>query len=493
MQSTLLRAAQAYVASGLSVFPVQGKRPNTKLLPEVRDKDGTLKHSWIPFQTRRPNDAELTYFFTDPSTTGLALVCGQASNGNKGSGVGLFIIDVDRIDWIPEYKERCGSAWSEVTIQRTGSGGLQLAMLCRAALEMRNQKLAMYQNPKAGQSDESPTLCGIETRGSGGYACGAPSIHPNGNQYELIQGRFTKLPLVDDEVVLKLLEAAQSMNEVDVTQREVAMIGATRARHMKRLTIPRLIIDTFNDEMRLIDYLETHGYTYAGRGRMMRPMRDEERRGHMPGVLLTELEDAAYFYSSNDPLNQYTNALGQPFHDRAGCAIGLEYNGEMYTFLENEGQRLGIDYHRPNAGDVFLTKQAPEPQQQRTVDIEPFSVVGSIGADVVFVVDTPESVDVLARQGVASLWIPRQHSDSSRVVDLVEGFSERYIWFGGPRDGYVDLHSDMAQAKVIDAAGLRADELLGSGATAQAVVELMQSARLVEYAVGAAALRPVKR
>ena len=116
--------------------------------------------------------------------------------------------------------------------------------------------------------------------------------------------------------------------------------------------------------------------------------------------------------------------------------------------------------------------------------------MGDESAGVVFLVDTPEAADVLIRQGVATVYVPRADDVQGDVVELVERFpvEERYMWFG-IRDGYTDLYADMTSAKVIDAAGMRADELLGAGATAQAVFGLMQTARLVQYALGADALR----
>ena len=162
----------------------------------------------------------------------------------------------------------------------------------------------------------------------------------------------------------------------------------------------------------------------------------------------------------------------------------------MYDFLESEGERLGIAYHRPygiGAVPGWEPQVAPRPEP---VEIEPLTVMGDESAGVVFLVDTPEAADVLIRQGVATVYVPRADDVQGDVVELVERFpvEERYMWFG-IRDGYTDLYADMTSAKVIDAAGMRADELLGAGATAQAVFGLMQTARLVQYALGADALR----
>lgn len=486
METLLYRAAQAYVDAGLSIFPVVGKKPNTQLLPWVKNEKGEDKQSWSPYQTRLPSKEEVKAFFTHPETTGLALVCGMASHGRFDDNVGLYIIDVDRLDWIEPFRERCGAAWQEVVVQRTGSGGVQLAMICQAASELRNQKLAMYANPNAGKPNEAPVLCGIESRGSGGYACGAPSRHPNGNYYELIQGKFTKLPLVSNDVVMQIITAAQHFNQVQAAVRNAAQHGVTRSKHFTRLTVPRLILDTFNAEMHIVDYLASHGYTLSSSGRMWRPMPDADRRQHMPGVLLSDDEDAAYFYSSNDPLNQYTNALGQPFHDRAGCAIGLEYGGDTYDFLESEGARYGINYHRPDSTEALLARHVPEVEVEDT-DLEALTILGDTSSGVVFLVDNAQSAYTLRDQGVAAMYVPHDETNSYQLPSL-DAYGDRYVWFG-VRDGITDMYADMADAKVICAGGLNAAEMFEAGATGQDILQLLERAESARYAVGAAALR----
>lgn len=470
----LLHAAQSYARAGLSVFPVSGKRPNTRLLPLTLDSDsGEKRPSWSPFQLRIPSDKELLSFFSANDTTGMAVACGPVSHGRHKDG-GLYIIDVDRIDWVDPFLDRCGPAAKKTVIQRTGRGGVQLAMICRGAAELRNQKIALYPNPDWVEGAQVPrNLCGIESRGFGGYACIAPSIHPNGKPYEVIQGTFEDVPYLDDSDVLAILEAAQSMSEVSVQESRTG--NGDRKQH--RLNVPRLIMDTFMAEYGQIDnYLVRHGYTRAGRNRMLRP--GAVAGANMPGVLLSSDGDAAYFWSSNDPLNQCLNAIGQPFHDIVGAAVHLEYNSDFYLFLEEEGKRYNIEYNRPGALELLIERHAPATKPAMA---EAISLYGTKTSPVVFLVTDVAAAEHLANQGVAALVVTR----SAKMIDVAAmcgNWTSRYVL--SLRNGWSENIAEAMNAKLIDTRGKDVTTLSGVD-----LFHLMQTAVNVGWDVGAAALR----
>ncbi len=491
----LLPVAQKYAASGLSIFPVVGKRPNTHLLPWITDQRGDRKRSWSPFQIRIPNEREIKTFFSAHDTTGIAVACGPASPGRHSEG-GLYIIDVDRIDWVEPFLARCGSAASRVLIQRTGRGGIQLAMICRGAAELRNQKLAMYSNPDWHDGASEPKhLCGIETRGFGGYACIAPSRHPNGRVYEVLQASWEDVPFADDDTVLSIIEAAMSFNEVMRTvQQESFPYASGRTTRQHRLTIPRLIMDTFMAEWVTIDaFLLTHRYSRAGSRRMYRPLNASEKRSdHMPGVLITENGDAAYFWSSNDPCSEL-NALGQPFHDIVGASVILDHAGDFYSFLEGTGQGYGIDYHRPDflahKADVELTRHVPESQPKAEVsEVPALTIFGQGNAfSILFLVDTVEAARAIEAQGVAAIYVPRGTALGrvGQAIDAGMGrWKDRYV-LASRRDGFSDSLAECVAGKIIAMpSGMRPCDVTGAD-----LFNLMKTAAPGVWDVGVDALR----
>ena len=439
--SHLLSVARSYTRAGLSVFAIDGKTPNTPVLPYIQDDAGRWKQSWKPFQHRLATEEELRRMFTHHATTGLALACGPVSKGRHAEG-GLYAIDLDNIAWCDPYLSKCGDAATCPLIQRTGRGGLQLLQVCKNAGELRNEKIAMYLNPDWHEgSDESKWLCGIETRGTGGYVCIAPSRHPNGRYYETLQHAFEDMPFASDEVVLTELEVARSFNMAPAKEMHPGPKGPTnRERKTHRLNTPRLIMDTFESMWTLPSFLSTHGYDILSSRRALRP--GGKRGVNMPGVLFSDDGDAAYFFSSNDPLHDYENAYGDPFHDTWGANVGLNYAGDFYLALEVEAEGMGIDYHRPDSIPM------PTAPATRPDPIAPTFFGESSPLNCLIFCETVEAAQLIARQGVTACLVPRAISFAI-PTEHIGRWTKRYV-LAEHHDGFIDSLAATCDALLMD-------------------------------------------
>jgi len=146
MGNAILQAALEYERHGLGVIPL---RP--------RDKRPLLS-SWREFQERRATPDEIRSWVEQWPEMNLGLVTGHVS--------GVVVVDIDG----PE-----GAAWAEanldkVAIQTTGKDYGFHIFFRQNGVPVKN---AVRITPE------------VDVRGDGGYIVIAPSIHPNGKQYEL--------------------------------------------------------------------------------------------------------------------------------------------------------------------------------------------------------------------------------------------------------------------------------------------------------------------
>ncbi|MCA9071307.1 MAG: bifunctional DNA primase/polymerase, partial [Planctomycetaceae bacterium] len=102
----LLAAATCYVNAGLSVIPISAdgsKSPAWRFLPKIRKSNGEWKHSWYPYQSRRPTPAEIESWYSNWGPP-----CGLAVIGGDISG-GLEIIDFDTMELFEPWRELVAS------------------------------------------------------------------------------------------------------------------------------------------------------------------------------------------------------------------------------------------------------------------------------------------------------------------------------------------------------------------------------------------------
>lgn len=435
--TTFYETAQAYLEAGLSFFPTDQKLPAFNLLPRRFDPaEGKKKHTWIGYQHRQPYPEELAFWYKEQRAHELALVCGPSSNGNIPNA-GLFIVDLDRPGLISAFRDACGKAWTKVAIQRTRKGGLHLAMLCDGAGEMTNKKLALRPNPNFVSREATPKetkyLCDIETRGMGGYACAWPT--PN---YSLEQFDFTHLPWVEmDDVVWPILQAAMSFNQVkDLSP------SASAAREAHRdlpdtLSIAKTIIMEFRRRYSVSDMLLAYGYSAVGRCRFRRP------GGRSGSVIVSDDNEIAVAFSSNDPLNQTLNALGKNFHDAFGIFAVIEHGGDVRSALASVAHDFGIAYHRPDYSD-----QRPDLHTASSDEVAFYA--GEAGNDAIFMVDDQGSANILSKQGCAALYVPPGTADVGGWMQKCLAFPQRFAWLQPDKmDGATEMLTLAMDAKVL--------------------------------------------
>lgn len=155
---------------------------------------------WQEYQTRKPTDKELEYFFITRNFNFLAIICGQAS-GN------LEVIDVDvKNDTTGRLWD---DLWSRITeyykgqppfpIVKTPSGGVHIYYRCETIAG--NKKLAILQGAKEAV---------IETRGLGGLVMAPPS--PG---YSVLTGDLlTGIPEITPEERDDLMAICLEFNQV---------------------------------------------------------------------------------------------------------------------------------------------------------------------------------------------------------------------------------------------------------------------------------------
>lgn len=185
----ILAAAQAYVASGLSIVPI---RADGSKAPAV---------AWKHYEKRRAIPFELAQWFSSPNPIGLAII-GGAVSGN------LEIIDFDDPSlvqpWIDAVQKVIPGLTEKLPRILTPKGGAHFYY--RAPAVEHNQKLAI--------AEDKHVL--IETRGEGGYVLAPPShpqCHQLGKSYVHADGPLlTEIPTITSEERTTLLETARSFN-----------------------------------------------------------------------------------------------------------------------------------------------------------------------------------------------------------------------------------------------------------------------------------------
>jgi hypothetical protein len=135
-----------YVAKDLSVFPIT---PMTKT-PEVK---------WSEYRSRKPKKEEIEKWKSGNYSIGV--VCGAIS-GN------LVVIDFDNPELFQlVFPKAKGSTW----VVNTPRPGIHVYFRTDKPIRGRNYNFAK-----------------IQVKGEGGYVLAPPSIHPNGNKYEFMEG-----------------------------------------------------------------------------------------------------------------------------------------------------------------------------------------------------------------------------------------------------------------------------------------------------------------
>lgn len=314
----ITKAAWAYLDGGLSIVPInpRTKRPFAKLLPQATNDDGDLlfylkgedeavevvtydtgfpKGTWAPFQERQPTREEVQHWL-EHDIVSMAVVAGRVSGG-------VEILDFDVEGYYERWCESVGDLASNLPVQRTGGGGVQVAWRCPEPEP--NQKLAWHPDPSA----HTGRTVAIETRGEGGYAVLPPSLHPSGNHYKLIRGRFSDIPHIAMPLRNYLLSCARQLCQAPKTKQDLEREALQEAEkeERRRNYDGESVIDAYNAKYGIEAVLTHYGYTKAHGGRWSRPGDKDSA-----GVEVIKGQNKTYHYSSNDPLDSDSHGDHQP-------------------------------------------------------------------------------------------------------------------------------------------------------------------------------------
>ncbi len=177
MTTEPFRAAQSYVAAGMSVLPILRGGSKKPTLP-----------AWKEYETRLPTWDELQKWYDIAIPPGVAIIGGKVS-GN------LEQIDFDHGELFAKWKEivdaECYGLTDSLNVVQTPREpcGYHARYRCSAITIPGNLKLA--QDEAVGDDGKKKVTTLIETRGEGGYALapGSPAeCHENQRTYDYVSG-----------------------------------------------------------------------------------------------------------------------------------------------------------------------------------------------------------------------------------------------------------------------------------------------------------------
>lgn len=338
------QAAWAYWRGGLSIVPINNrtKRPYSRLLPQAKNEtgaplwikkleDGSFvvteentgipKGTWLPYQERQPTEEEINRW-VHAGVESLAVVGGPVSGG-------VEILDFDVSGYYEQWAEVVTPDADHLPVQRTGGGGIQVAYRCPTPSP--NQKLAWHPD----ENELSGRRVAIETRGVKGYAVLPPSLHPSGRRYQLLRGRFSQIPLIDQGLRDFLITCAQALCQAPKTRQELAL-GEEPQRAASEPYEGESVIDAYNAKYSVETMLQRYGYTRMASGRYSRPGKTDSA-----GVLVNRQENKTYHMSSNDPLDSDSHGRHQP-RSPFDYYRTFEHNGSYPDAVRAAAQELGM-------------------------------------------------------------------------------------------------------------------------------------------------------
>ena len=389
-----IETARGYLKAGLSCLPAARamKRPTVG--------------SWKTWAERLPTVYEVEAWFANEHDA-VCIVAGAVSGNlecldfdNHGE---LFEAWRSRVD--PETLARC-------VIEHSPSGGYHVLYRSEGPVE-GNLKLARgVRNGK--------TLTLVETRGEGGLFLCAPS-----DGYELLQGDFTKLPVLSAPAHEALLSAARALDELPAVVAPTTPLLANVGQPGGFLARPG---DDFADRGDPRPYLQAAGWQFAGTA----PDGNEQwtRPGKDPtaGFSATLKDRVFYVFSSN----------ASPFEPGKG------YNAfQVYTLLEHRGdftsaartlldkgygkreEASQIDFSALNERLANGVQPPPTPAPSEPEDIPVDKLVEG------YPVMRPVLIDGFLRLGeTMNIIAPPKTGKSWLVTDLALSVAMGTDWFG---------------------------------------------------------------
>lgn len=393
--------ALACVRAGVSVLPIDHatKRPASNLLP--RDTDG--KATWKPYQQGMADEATVRRWFAS-GCQAYAVVCGKVSSG-------LLVLDFDAQGFYERWAAAVGELAAGLPVQQTGGGGFQVLLRCPEP--GGNLKLAW-----AIKVDEATgRTIAIETRGEGGYAVMAPSLHPSGNRYVWLIGDAATVPTITQEHADKLLNAARALDNAPMTRQErerseAQALEAHQRSHAKR-NGQASVIDAYNAKYSIENSLELYGYAKGPGGRFVRPGGQSES--------VSVKDGRSCHWSSDDPLANGHGPGGCGCHDAFDLYAHYEHAGDTRSAVRAAAGLLEIQ--AASNGPATPAAEAPEPPTFEPVNF------------LTLVEQRPERgpvvIDGILREGaVGTLVSGTKGRKSFAVAALVAATLSGGTWFG---------------------------------------------------------------
>ena len=282
---TTLETAIAYTQLGIRVIPI---RPGHKY-PGI--------DAW---QTKATDDTDVvtSWFTGDYKSYGIGIATGRTKYGQ------IFVVDVDDrdeyrgSDTLHDLEQRYG-ALPETVTAITGTGGQHLYFY--SPIEVRND---------AG----SRLGVGLDIRGEGGQVLAAPTVHPNGKQYQWVDGwsPMDKRPANAPQWLLTLLTTnPQMVKPQGTTDLFLADPTTPSARYCAQTTWEQLLIPD--------------GWTLA------KTDRHGEQHWTRPGKDSRDGISATIGHNGNDALIVFTSAvswLPEGGYNRFGYMAARDHHGD---------------------------------------------------------------------------------------------------------------------------------------------------------------------
>jgi putative DNA primase/helicase len=382
-KAELLDAMLAFVRANVAVIPIDDstKRPAMRLLPIGEDG----KPTWKPYQSEIASEDEVRRWVS-------AGVKAFAVVGGKISG-GLLILDFDIARFYDAWCLAVGDLAGGLPGQKTGGGGYQKLLRCPDP--GGNDKLAWVPD----EDENSGRTIAIETRGEGGYAIVAPSLHPSGKYYAAMPGpALVDIPTVNQARADALLAEARKLDEAPLTRQEKERAEATaREAHQQRQAQRNgqaSVIDAFNQAHHIEDVLQRNGYAKGTHGRYIRPGGKSES--------VSVKDGRSCHWSSNDPLNDGRGKGGCGCHDAFDVRRILDFGGDGKAAAKAIAHELGRNGKA--SGSKSATSKATTPEATEPLIVsrdDPYRAAGDIidreftgpdGPEIVHVGDAEQSI-----------------------------------------------------------------------------------------------------
>jgi hypothetical protein len=214
-----LTLAQEYIQNGLSIIPLHPQTKNPLLI------------SWEPYKRKYASNEQTEEWFSNGhAENNIAIVTGKISR--------IIVFDIDgeeastRFDSAVELlnDEGLKTALKYTLCIRTGSGNTNIVIGLRqeefASIDDKITNSVLWRSEKEDANHNE-----IRLKGEGAYIVAPPSIHPNGNRYEIINGSITTVTALSKIQINKLISAIRNQaveydSEVNLNEEDVYDIVA---------------------------------------------------------------------------------------------------------------------------------------------------------------------------------------------------------------------------------------------------------------------------